>query len=40
MEDKKIVDINAKYVQTILAYVLPHASKNIIKNKIEGVTEH
>ena len=40
MEDEKIVDINAKYVQTTLAYDLPHASKNIMKNKIEEVTEH
>ena len=39
MEDEKIVDINAKYVQANLAYVLRHASKNIIKNKNEGVTE-
>ena len=37
---RKVVDINAKYVQTTLVYVLPHSSKNIVKNKIEGVTEH
>ena len=40
MEDEKIVDTNAKYVQTTLAYVLAHATKNIMKNKIEGVTKH
>ena len=40
MEDNKIVDIYAKYVQTTLAYILLHASKNIMNNKIEGVTEH
>ena len=40
MEDEKIVNINAKCVQTALAYVLPHASKNIMKIKIEGITEH
>ena len=40
MEDKEIVDIYAKYVQTNRAYILLHASKNIMKNKIEGVTEH
>ena len=39
MEDEKIVDINAKYVQATLAYVLRHASKNITKNKNERVTE-
>ena len=29
-----------KYVQTTLAYVLLHASNNIMKYKIEGATEH
>ena len=40
MEDEEIVDIIAKYLQTTLAYVLPHVSENIIKNKTEGGTEH
>ena len=40
MEDETIVDIDTKYVPTTLTYALPHASKNIKKNKIEGVTEH
>ena len=26
--------------QTIQSYVLPHTSKNIMKSKIEGLTEH
>ena len=38
-KDEKIVDINAKYVRTTLAYVLPLASKNM-KNAVEGVTQH
>ena len=40
MEDETIVNIDTKFVPTTLTYALPHASKNIKKNKIEGVTEH
>ena len=40
IEDEEIVDINVKYVQTTLAYVLPHISKNTMKNNIEEVTDH
>lgn len=39
-EDEKIVDINAKYMQTTVGYVLPHALINIMKNKIKGVTKY